>query len=1379
MNLSIFNSANLFDSATDLFNQLGIKLNSNTREPLPAEGILKEQLKSTDVFKAIEKIYFAGLIDDEVIHNNETLFENKISFEDAEKKITTTYDGLMVFAIDLIRTYEPNRFEINELARAFNRISKSLPVVIIVRYTDKQGDLYISFAACERTKYKQSWRQGEKVGKVSLLKDIDINTPHTAHDRILNGLSTASIKAQNRKAIESFNELYISWQNLLNISALNKVFYDEIILWFNNAIKEIKLPSQKAGSEMHKDFAIRLIARLIFIWFLKELKVISDELLVPKNPNGDSNDLINPKIGGTAYYKFVLQNLFYNALNKEQEDREESIADFDYYSNYFKDQNKIKTLILACPFLNGGLFDENENDFVARNKTSDAFFVPDVLLIGEHGLNSLLSRYKFTIAENTPLDEEVAVDPEMLGRIFENLLAEQSEDTKEAARSHAGAFYTLRPVVSYMCKNVLLRHLNTDIIPQNGKAIVHKLLETTVIDPACGSGAFPMGMLEEMMSVLDIADPEGEIWFGEMLDDPDAEFRHHIKPFIQDKQVRYVKKLGLLRNCLFGIDLLEYAVDITKLRCWLSLIVEQKVDFKKPNYNLKPLPNLEFKFYKRNSLLRTFKGKNINEMIDALDKMNLLGELVEMENSYFISKSDKYGTKDEIKKKIYGILEGVVDQHINEKQKVFNSVRSGINSLVTNMASQQQISREKKKKEKLANEIGELLIFRDKIKDYFIERVVFPGIFNSKISDSGFDIVIGNPPYVNTKLINQMGMTETLKEEYGYCDDLYNHFTIRGMELLKQGGYLSYITSDTFLTIQSKENMRRLFLGLESKKAKAAIPQQTSLFDTELHTSIPAQQIDIFGKVKEVQLELIPVKNRQEKAEQPFNPANQGSDNGLCRLHEIINTPKAFAAMVDTAIFTVQKQAPAKNDKVTYIDIRFPNADTLGLTEPEWSAIKESKNNVAGWEKILNKIMMEVQLPISKTDDHQPQWIISHACNNADVLIDKATKIEKYHLNLSVYTESLNYSIFAPSKYNCTVYDKIVRKAFPVFDTWWSKIETTAKLDQNRKEIKKYLEKLKPGDITLIGLVTDGAHGLTTGDNGKFVGALEKTKVAERIAETRHIKLKEAVDETPEIRKEFKQLKDCVEVLEFAEVLSELSEQEIRDLFDNIKDKFGARVFGKGYMYRIVSKNEIADVNNLSEDEKENGIDSNFERFVPYDKGDKEGNRWFLETPYFINWTKKRIKAMKNLSGNRWDGSNFFFRNGFCVNNVLNPNSSYFKSRLKDQTVNDVASMSLYDETELGDKYFVLSMNSFFHFKMLREFVNTTVNIQINDLKKLPIKIPTEQQLATFNDKFDACYKIKRQQFAGGLNENQANDLLKPIENEIDRLVEELYGINQ
>ena len=317
----------------------------------------------------------------------------------------------------------------------------------------------------------------------------------------------------------------------------------------------------------------------------------------------------------------------------------------------------MKKEIFFSPYLNGGLFDIHPNDWCELGKVNNAFSVPDHLFLDkEEGINSILSHYKFTIAENTPLEEEIAVDPEMLGRIFENLLAEQSDDTKEAARKNAGAFYTPRPVVSYMCRNTLLNHLDIEIKPENGKQIIHKMLETTVLDPACGSGAFPMGMLEEMMQVLETVDPDGNIWVGEMLKSHGDEFLEHISDFVADKQIRYVKKLGLLRNCLFGIDLLEYAVEITKLRSWLSLIVEQKVDFNKPNYNLKPLPNLEFKFYKKNSLLRYYKDENLNQLIDSVDKEKLLDELVDLENEYFIAKSSKHGNKEEIKEKIITLL---------------------------------------------------------------------------------------------------------------------------------------------------------------------------------------------------------------------------------------------------------------------------------------------------------------------------------------------------------------------------------------------------------------------------------------------------------------------------------------------------------------------------------------------------------------------------------------------------------------------------------------------------------------------------------------------------------------------------------------------------
>jgi hypothetical protein len=241
----------------------------------------------------------------------------------------------------------------------------------------------------------------------------------------------------------------------------------------------------------------------------------------------------------------------------------------------------------------------------------------------------------------------------------------------------------------------------------------------------------------------------------------------------------------------------------------------------KENYNLKPLPNLEFKFYKKNSLFRFYKDQNLNNLIDQIDNDKLLKELVNLENQYFIAKSDRHGTKEEIKEKIIKLLEKVVDSKSDAKNKELKVAQTKVNYLISNTEQvQRKLPKLRKKLESISKGIGQLAIFKNTIKDYFIERVVFPGIFNKESKNPGFDIVIGNPPYVNTKLISSMGITKKLEEEYGYCDDLYNHFTFRGLELLKSGGLLSYITSDTFLVIMTKENMRRLFIGASNNEGQ-------------------------------------------------------------------------------------------------------------------------------------------------------------------------------------------------------------------------------------------------------------------------------------------------------------------------------------------------------------------------------------------------------------------------------------------------------------------------------------------------------------------------------------------------------------------------------
>jgi len=1318
MNLTFFKEQSLFEAMRSFFQELNVPISEVTEDPANPEDIVSTYFNETnEAHSLIDTVYFLGMVNENAFdgeENSDSLNSIKASNED--------YDGLLIFGIQLknrANGLNPTRSQLAEITRLFNREYNYTPVTLIFKYNGQ-----IAFANSERLKYKQEWREGEKVGKISLLKDIDIENTHRGHLSILEQLK---VPRTGRNAVLSFSQLYYYWQSVFSISVLNKNFYEEVIKWFNKAIKDIRIPSEAAGSEKHKDFAVRLIARLIFIWFLKELGVVKDELLIPEFNNGDENDLIKPKKAGTSYYKFILQNLFFNALNAEQHERDTEL--FDVYKSDYSNIEELKENIFFSPYLNGGLFDVHPNDWCENGKINNAFVVPDHLFLDkEKGINSILSHYKFTIAENTPLEEEIAVDPEMLGRIFENLLAEQSDDTKEAARKNAGAFYTPRPVVSYMCRNTLLKHLDTEIKPENGKQIIHKMLDTTVLDPACGSGAFPMGMLEEMMQVLETVDPEGNLWVSEMLKSHDDEFKEHIADFIADKQIRYVKKLGLLRNCLFGIDLLEYAVEITKLRCWLSLIVEQKVDFTKPNYNLKPLPNLEFKFYKKNSLFRKYKDENLNHLIDSIDKASLLQELVDLENEFFIAKSSKHGNKEEIKQKIIALLERLVDSQSEKIQREFNSAQSKVNYLVSSGAPEREVSKAKKKVKELANELAELALFRYTIKDYFIERVVFPGIFNKNNTNPGFDIVIGNPPYVNTKQISSMGLTKKLETEYGYCDDLYNHFTIRGLELLKLGGLLSYITSDTFLTLQSKKNMRREFLGIP-----LIIKTGDGLFANEV--------------------KILPE----------------------CRVTEIINTPKAFAAFVNTAIFTLKKEVASKNPEMTYIDIRYPNAKSFEISEKQWQQIKTSKENISGWERVLEHTF-------SALGYKQADWSLSHTCDGDKVFKDLNSSLLKFKLSFEPYRKAINYAIFSPTPYNCQILEKIVKPAHPVFDLWWKKIETSRLIENNRSDINRFTNNLKVGDWSIIGLITDGGVGLQTGDNGRFVGYKSYTRYADRCKETRVEKLYHLILDKQEIKNKWKLLEDIETKQDVEDILNSVTEQEIWKIFDEIKMEYGLRVFGKGYMYRIIPENLVFDTFKISDDEKLNGI-SGKQFWVPYDKGDREGNRWYLETPYLIDWSSASVDWLKSHSGHKGAGMpvvrnpQFYFRNGFCWSDVLDPSNHYIKCRLKAKTVNDVKSMSLYDESGIGDKYLVTTVNSFLFNRVLREFLNGTVAIQMNDMRKIPIKIPSDAELNAFKAKFDECLDIQRQYFNGDLEKPEARKLLKPIELEIDEMINKLYGI--
>jgi hypothetical protein len=245
-----------------------------------------------------------------------------------------------------------------------------------------------------------------------------------------------------------------------------------------------------------------------------------------------------------------------------------------------------------------------------------------------------------------------------------------------------------------------------------------------------------------------------------------------------------------------------------------------------------------------------------------------------------------------------------------------------------------------------------------------------------------------------------------------------------------------------------------------------------------------------------------------------------------------------------------------------------------------------------------------------------------------------------------------------------------------------------------------------------------------------------------------------------------------------------LSEKQISLLFDDLKEQYGRDIFGQGYIYKIVDDEDMACIHALSQDEKENGIDSHKKHYVPYDKGDKDGNRWYLETPFAIAWSRDNVNFLKSNSGKKGKGMpvvrnpQFYFREGFCWNNVLNPQARLLKVKLKGESVNDVGSMSLYPNNNvINSKYCIALLNSNLIFDYYRVFINCTVNIQINDLRQLPIIIPSEQEMDEIVSLVDKAIEIKKKESIGILSESVSKDLLFDVEEQIDRLINKLYGM--
>ncbi|MDA8324692.1 MAG: hypothetical protein M0033_00580, partial [Nitrospiraceae bacterium] len=452
---------------------------------------------------------------------------------------------------------------------------------------------------------------------------------------------------------------YSDLLNRFSIEVVNKEFYNEIAVKFTELVggrrkvktkvvdfdkPVLRLPGlDMSKPESHitaQEFAVRLIGRIVFCWFLKKKKSPAGVPLLPESVLSSAAVAVCGKEGDN-YYHTVLENFFFQVLNTEMSERGKEFTRTPY------DQ---------IPFLNGGLFEPHDGDFYEFDSLTACSRHSATLKISNEWFNGLiqtLETYNFTIDENTSVDVELAVDPEMLGRIFENLLAEINPETGETARKSTGSYYTPRPIVEYMVDESLKSYLktktaisdeklsdllsysesDTELSEPEKEKVIAALDEVKIIDPACGSGAFPMGMLQKIVLVLQKVDRDSQKWLTKLLDSvPDPTARTMLRNKLEGEEDlwNYTRKLGVIRKSIYGVDIQPIAVEISKLRFFLSLVVDEKVDDKKKNRAIEPLPNLEFKFVCANTLL----GLPVDE-VQLFDDVRDIDALKNLRDKYF------------------------------------------------------------------------------------------------------------------------------------------------------------------------------------------------------------------------------------------------------------------------------------------------------------------------------------------------------------------------------------------------------------------------------------------------------------------------------------------------------------------------------------------------------------------------------------------------------------------------------------------------------------------------------------------------------------------------------------------------------------------------
>jgi adenine-specific DNA-methyltransferase len=879
--LNAFENQPLADAGSRLFATLGYQ--SDRRIPIATPKQFCEQLDpqgklSSREREALDQVKSLHLL---FQFSDAELAAHADMFDDASAMQATKIESYLFFVAELA----PSHYTRTALATLVRAINKPLPMPALVLF--RHGDT-VSLGIIHRRLHKRDQAR-DVLEKVTLIKDIAFADPIRAHVEILNDFVLENLDADF--GIANFVGLHEAWQKRLGSYALSNAFYREIADWYfwaHHQVEDgtIRLP-QHCDTEQEKSlFLIRLLTRIIFCWFLVEKRLIPTDLfrehrlkalLKEFNPSKDPK---KPDSAST-YYHAILQNLFFGTLSMppaqrafrekkkdgERYDQNFGITNLWRYETDFRTPSDWLAVARRVPFLNGGLFDclddkvgkktdnfildgFSDNPKFACHLPNDLFFGPERIVDLSHdygeedkraarskkakvrGLIEILARYKFTIEENTPLEEEIALDPELLGKVFENLLASFNEDTQTTARKALGAFYTPREIVSYMVDEALKSYLGSqvprckgaledlfsnkatlrDIRPDAREALIAAIGRVKILDPACGSGAFPMGALHRLVDLLKKLDPNNESWKRDRLAEAqrsrqvlegagaakdeisacDARIADIEKSFdTRFHDLDFARKLYLIENSIYGVDIQPIATQIAKLRFFISLIVDQKIDTKADNLGVRPLPNLETRLVAADTLVPIEKEESD---LFSLEIDSLRDDLARIRHEHFNARSPatkrKWREADEAKRsEIADLLE--------------------TNHSLTHKAARKLAAWDPYDQNSFA--------------PFFDVEWMF-GRFGSGIGvsaadtelDNGFDIVIGNPPYIRIQTLKKKNpkLVEFYKSHYASAAkgnyDLYVVFVEAGLRLLKSDGHLAFICPHKFFNAQYGEPLREL-----------------------------------------------------------------------------------------------------------------------------------------------------------------------------------------------------------------------------------------------------------------------------------------------------------------------------------------------------------------------------------------------------------------------------------------------------------------------------------------------------------------------------------------------------------------------------------------